>query len=196
MTAPRPEIAHWLTAAVILFLGLVLLSEAVVGTEVFRRRWWRSYLFPVVAVVGGVFLWLIAALSTFSTMHLLAHSAWAQAAMIAGGVQLSVVRGKLSHPSWSLVTAGALLVSGASFLIHEQNGWLFSRSAFLHHAIGWVLVFGALFPLGQALRPRRQPVWVAGFALTFVAIAVLLFADRDLAPIFGHLSDIEGSARP
>ena len=43
-------------------------------------------------------LWLIAALSTFSTMHLLAHSAWAQAAMIAGGVQLAVVRGKLSHP--------------------------------------------------------------------------------------------------
>jgi hypothetical protein len=196
MTAPRPEIAHWLTATVLLFLGLVLLSEAAVGTEVFRRRWWRSYLFPVAAIVGGVFLWLIAALSTFSTMHLLAHSAWAQTAMIAGGVQLAVVRGKLVHPAWSLVTAGALLIAGTSFLIHEQNGWLFSRSAFLHHAIGWTLVVGTLFPIGQALRPRRRPVWVAGFALTFVAIAVLLFADRDLAPIFGHLSDIEGSTQP
>jgi hypothetical protein len=195
MSAPRPEIAHWLTATVMLFLGLVLLSEAIVGTTVFRRRAWRAYLFPVFAICGGVLLWLIAALSTFSTMHLLAHSLWAQAAMIAGGVQLAVVRGKLSRPAWSLVSAMALLLSGASFLIHEQNGWLFSRSAFLHHAIGWLLVAGALFPIGQAIRPRR-PVWIAGFALTFVVMAVFLFADRDLAPVFGHLSQVEGSTTP
>lgn len=195
MTAPRPEIAHWLTGAVVLFLGLVLLSEAIVGTDVFRQRAWRAYLFPVSAVVGGIFLWLIAALSTFSTMHLLAHSLWAQAAMVAGGVQLGVVRGKLRHPAWSLVSAAALLLSGASFLIHEQNSWLFARSAFLHHAIGWVLVAGAIFPIGQALRPRR-PVWIAGFALTFIVMAGLLFADRDLAPIFGHLGGVEGSSVP
>jgi hypothetical protein len=170
----------------------VLLSEAIVGTDVFRRRPWRAHLFPVTAVVGAVLLWLIAALSTFSTMHLLAHSMWAQAAMIAGGVQLAVVRGRISHPAWSLVTAVALVLTGASFLIHEQNGWLFSRSAFLHHAIGWVLVAGAAFPVGQALRPRLRTVWVAGFALVFVTVAALLFADRDLAPIFGHLSDLEG----
>jgi hypothetical protein len=192
VSAPRPEIAHWLTAGVVLFLGLVLLSEAIVGTDVFRRRPWRAHLFPVTAVVGAVLLWLIAALSTFSTMHLLAHSMWAQAAMIAGGVQLAVVRGRISHPAWSLVTAVALVLTGASFLIHEQNGWLFSRSAFLHHAIGWVLVAGAAFPVGQALRPRQRTVWVAGFALVFVTVAALLFADRDLAPIFGHLSDLEG----
>jgi hypothetical protein len=32
----------------------------------------------------------------------------------------------------------------------------------------------------------------AGFAFTFVAVAVLLFADRDVAPIFGHLSELAG----
>ena len=58
-------------------------------------------------------------------------------------------------------------------------------SAFLHHAIGWMLVVVALFPLGHALDPRRV-VWRAGFALTFVLLAVLLFADRDAAPIFGR----------
>lgn len=195
MAAPRPEIAHWLTATALLFFGLVLLSEAIVGRAVFRRRTWRAYLFPLFAVVGGVFLWLIAALSTFSTMHLLAHAAWAQAAMIAGGIQLALVRGKLSHPGWSLVTAGALLLTGTSFLIHEQNGWLFSRSAFLHHAIGWVLVAGALFPIGEALRPRRA-VWTAGFAVTFLVVAVLLYADRDIAPIFGRLGDAGGATAP
>jgi hypothetical protein len=186
--APRPEIAHWLTGSVCLLLGLILLSEAIVGTAVFRRRLWRAYLWPSIALGGGVLLWVIVVSSTFSPMHLLAHAVWAQAAMIVGALQFAVVRGKLTSPRWSLVTAGALFLSGLAFIVHEQNPWLFSRSAFLHHAIGWVVAVAALFPLAEALRPRAL-VWRAGFALTFVVVAVLLYADRDLAPIFGHLSD-------
>ena len=186
--APRPEIAHWLTASVCLLLGLILLSEAIVGTTVFRRRPWRAYLWPSIALGGGVLLWVIVVLSTFSPMHLLAHAVWAQAAMIVGALQFAVVRGKLTSPRWSLVTSGALFLSGLAFIVHEQNPWLYSRSAFLHHAIGGVVAVAALFPLAEALRPRAA-VWRAGFALSFVVVAVLLYADRDLAPIFGHLSD-------
>jgi hypothetical protein len=189
---PRAEIAHWLAGSAVLLLGLILLSEVIVGSEVFNRRRWRAYLWPSVAFVGGVFLWVIVIFSTFSTMHLLAHGVWAQAAMIVGGIQLAVVRGKLQSPLWSLATAGALLVSGAAFLLHEQNDWLFSRSAFLHHVVGWTLVVAAVFPLLQALQPRRV-AWSLGFALTFVVLAVLFYAERDVAPIFGHLSDIAGS---
>ncbi|MGH3065665.1 MAG: hypothetical protein ACRDOF_05110, partial [Gaiellaceae bacterium] len=147
---PRPESAHWLAGAFVLLLGLVLVSEVVVGTQVFRRRPWRAHLFPSLALGSGVGLLVITIFSTFSTMHLVAHALWAEAAMIAGGVQLAVVRGKLQSPQWSLVTAGALLVCGAAFLVHEANPWLFSRSAFLHHVIGWMLVAAAAFPLGQA----------------------------------------------
>src|SRR5262245_40045738 len=118
-------------------------------------------------------------------MHLVAHALWAQAALAAGAVELALARGKLWRPAWSLVPALALLVSGTAFLVHEPNGWLYSRSAFLHHSIGWMLVVTSMFPLCQALRPR-QVVWRAGFALTFVLLAVLLFADRDVAPIFGR----------
>jgi len=182
---PRAEDAHWLAAAVALFLGLVLLAEVIVGREVFRRRAWRAYLFPSAVVVASIGLWVIVVFSTFSTMHLLAHSVWAQAALLAGAVELAVVRGKLRHPSWSLVPAFALLVSGTAFLLHEQNAWLYSRSAFLHHAIGWMLVIVALFPLGRAIQPSRT-VWRMGYALTFVLLAVLLYADRDAAPIFGR----------
>jgi hypothetical protein len=167
---PPAEIAHWLAGAVVLFIGLVLLSEAIVGPDVFRRRAWRAYLWPSVALVGGMLLWVVTVLSTFS---------------IAGAIQLAVVRGKLTSPRWPLVAAAALLVSGVSFLIHESNPWLYARSAFLHHTIGWMLVVAALFPLGQALQPRRA-AWSTGFALTFVALAVLLFADRDSAAIFGR----------
>jgi len=188
---PRAEIAHWLAGSALLLLGLILLSEVIVGREVFRRRRWRAYLWPSLALAGGVLLWVVAIFSTFSTMHLFAHAIWAQAAMIAAAVQLAVVRGKLSSPLWSLVTSGALLISGAAFLVHEQNAWLFSRSAFLHHVIGWTCIVAAFFPLAQALQPRRA-AWSVGFALTFVALAVLLYADRDVAPIFGHLSDVAG----
>jgi uncharacterized membrane protein YecN with MAPEG domain len=75
--------------------------------------------------------------------------------------------------------------------VHEQNGWLFARSAFLHHLIGWTLVVAAIFPAGAAIRPRRS-IWAYGFAATWVAIAVMLFSDRDIAPIFGHLSELAG----
>lgn len=182
---PKAEIAHWLAASVALLLGLILLAEVIVGPEIFGRRRWRAYLWPFVALVGGLGLWVVAIFSTFSTMHLVAHAIWAESAMIAGAVQLAVVRGKLTSPRWSLVTAAALFISGAAFLVHEQNSWLFSRSAFLHHTIGWSLVVASLFPLGAAFRPRRA-VWSTGFALTFVILAVMLYSDRDAAPIFGH----------
>jgi hypothetical protein len=182
---PKAETAHWIAAAVALLIGLLLLAEAIVGTDVFRRRAWRAILFPAVVIASSIGLWVIVVFSTFSTMHLLAHALWAQAALLAGAVELAVVRGKLRSPSWSLVPGLALLVSGLAFLVHEQNPWLYSRSAFLHHAIGWMLVVTALAPLGQALRPR-QVIWRAGFALTFVLLAILLFADRDAAPIFGR----------
>ncbi len=190
---PRAEIAHWLFAAGFLFFALVLLAEAIVGPDVFRRRPWRAYLWPSLLLFGGVWLWVIAIYSTFSTLHLLAHAVWAQAAIAAGLVQLGVVRGRLVAPAWSLVIAAGLLVSGASFLVHEQNGWLFARSAFLHHLIGWTLVVAVVFPLGDALRPRWS-VWAYGFAVTWIAVAVMLFSDRDVAPIFGHLSELAGRA--
>ena len=186
---PRAEIAHWLAGSFALLLGLILLSEVIVGSDVFRRRRWRAYLWPALALVGGVLLWVITIFSTFSTMHLVAHAVWAEAAMIAGAVGLAVVRGKLTSPLWSLVNAGGLFVSGLAFLVHEQNDWLFSRSAFLHHAIGWTVIVAALFPLGHALRPGRL-VWRTGFALTWVVLAFLLFSDRDSAPIFGHFSGV------
>jgi hypothetical protein len=186
---PKAEIAHWFAASVSLLVGLLLLAEVIVGPAVFRRRAWRAYLFPAIVVASSVLLWVVTIFSTFSTMHVVAHAVWAQAALVAGAVQLALVRGKLVSQLWSLVPAFALFVSGAAFLLHEQNALLYSRSAFLHHAIGWMLVVAALLPLGQAISPRRL-VWRTGFALTFVLLAVFLYADRDNAAIFGHFGGV------
>jgi len=188
---PRAEIVHWLFASGILLLGLILLAEAIVGQEIWRRRRWRAYLWPSLAFMIGVLLWPVSVFYTNSTLHMVAHASWAEMAMIAGGAQIAVVRGKLKSRWWALTVSGAMAVSGAAFLIHEQNPWFFSRAAFLHHVLGWVLLVTAIFPIGQAVKPRAF-VFNAGFALTWVAVAVLLYCDRDIAPIFGHLSPLAG----
>jgi hypothetical protein len=191
---PRAEIVHWLFATGFLLLGLVLLAEAIVGAEVWRKRRWRAYLWPALAFGLGTLLWPVSVFFTNSTLHMVAHASWAETAMIAGAAQLALVHGKLSSRWWTLAVSAAMAVSGLAFLIHEQNPWLFSRAAFLHHALGWTLLISALFPVGQALRPRSF-AWNAGFAMTWIAVAVLLYCDRDIAPIFGHLSPLAGAPR-
>jgi hypothetical protein len=77
-------------------------------------------------------------------------------------------------------------------LIHESNGWLFSRSAFVHHMCGWTLVLGAIFPLGKVFKPRVFG-FGAGYALTIIVLAIVLYTSRDVSPIFGHLDPDAGT---
>ena len=188
---PPAEHVHWLFATGFLILGLLLLAEAIVGQEVWRLRAWRAYLFPGTLFLMGVLMWPVMTFFTSSTMHMLAHGAWAEVMMLAGATELALVRGKLRSPLWRLSAALAFVVSGAAFLIHEQNPWLYQRSSFLHHTLGWLLVAATLVGLLRAFRPRSVAVGSA-FALVFVVVAVLLYADRDVAPIFGHISPSAG----
>ena len=81
-------------------------------------RRWRLYLWPSIAFGLGVALWPVAVFYTNSLLHMLAHSAWAEVAMLAGAVQLALVRGKLTSRWWALTLSFTLLVSAAAFLIH------------------------------------------------------------------------------
>jgi hypothetical protein len=191
---PRAEIVHWLFATGFLLLGLLLLAEAIVGRDVWRLRPWRTYLWPSLAFGLGVLLWPVSVFFTNSTLHMVAHASWAETAMIAGAAQLALVRGKLQSRYWTLAVSASMAISGLAFLIHEQNPWLFSRAAFLHHALGWTLLVAAIFPIGQTLRPRAFG-WNAGFAMSWVTVAVLLYCDRDVASIFGHLSPLAGAPK-
>ena len=189
---PPAEHVHWMFATGFLLLGLFLLSEAIVGQEVWRRRPWRPYLWPSFAFGMGVLMWPVMTFFTNSTIHMVAHGAWAQVMMFAGAAELGLAKGKLRNPLWRLAIPFAFLVSGLAFLLHEQNPWFFQRSSFLHHFLGWLMVIGVVFPLARAWRPR----WVvadAGFAMVFVVLAVALYCDRDLAPILGHLSTLAGT---
>ncbi len=188
---PPAEHVHWLFGTGFLILGLCLLGEAIVGTEVWRLRAWRAYLWPGVLFFMGVMMWPVMTFFTNSTIHMLAHGSWADVLMFAGAVELALVRGKLSNQWWRLATVLAFVVSGSALLVHEQNAWYFQRSSFLHHLMGWTLVICAAAPLARCVRPRSVAANSA-FALSFVAVAVMLYCDRDLAPVFGHLSPLAG----
>ena len=188
---PHAEMVHWWFATGFLMLGLLLLAEVVVGPEVWNRRPWRRYLWPGLVFVLGLFMWPVMTFYTNSTIHMLAHGSWAQALMLAGAAELGLASGKLHSQYWRLCSAVGLAVSGGAFLVHEQQHWLFSRAAFLHHALGWMLIVSAVFPLLQAFRPRSL-TGATGFATTFLVVAVLLYCDRDTASIFGHLSQYAG----
>ncbi len=189
---PRSEMVHWWFATGFVLLALFAFAEVVVGPEVWGMRRWRVYLWPGLLFALGVFMWPVMTFFTNSTIHMVAHGSWAQVMMLAGAAELGLASGKLTSPYWRLTTALAFLVSGTAFLVHEQNPWFFQRSSFLHHALGWTLVLGSIVPFARAFRPR-SPVLAAGLACLFLALAVLLFSDRDVAPIFGHLSNLAGT---
>ena len=188
---PQPEQVHWLFATGFLSLGLFLLAEAVVGPTVWRKRRWRAYLWPSTMFLMGVAMWPVMVFFTSSTLHMLAHGAWAEVMMIAGAAELGLASGKLRNPLWRLAIVNAFVVTGVAFLIHEQNDWFFQRSAFLHHLLGWTFLISAIFPLGRVIRPRAT-VFATGFALAFVVVGIILYTDRDVAPVFGHLSPLAG----
>jgi len=188
---PQAEFVHWWFAAGFLVLALFLYAEVIVGPEVWARRPWRLYLWPGTCFLMGVLMWPVMALYTNSMIHMVAHGSWAQVLMLAGAAELGLARGKLHSQWWRLLTSLGLLVSGTALLVHEQNGWFFARAAFLHHTLGWLAIGAAVFPLLHAFRPRSVFA-VSGLATAFATIAVLLFCDRDVAPIFGHFSTFAG----
>lgn len=188
---PAAEFVHWMFATGFLLLGLCLLAQAIVGEEVWRRRVWRPYVWPSLLFAMGVLMWPVMVFYANSTIHMLAHGSWAQVMMLAGASELGLVRGKLRSRHWRLTVPLAFVVSGAAVLIHEQNGWLYARAAFLHHLMGWTVIAAALVLIVSTLRPRSA-LWQSGLALTFVVLSVLLYCDRDVAPVFGHLSPLAG----
>ncbi|HEX4521130.1 MAG TPA: hypothetical protein VH063_16230 [Gaiellaceae bacterium] len=188
---PHAEFVHWFFASGVLLLGLVLVAQAVVGDEVWRMRRWRIYLWPGIAFGLGVLMWPVMTFFTNSAIHMVAHGIWAQALMVMGAAELGLAKGKLKSRWWRLAAPVGIALSGAAFLVHEQNSWYFARAAFLHHLLGWALVGAALFPLGLVFRPRSMLLRYA-FGACVIAISVMLFSDRDIAPIFGHLSPLAG----
>jgi len=186
---PHAEMVHWVFASGVLVLGLIMIAQAIAGPTVWAKRRWRIYLWPGIAFGLGILMWPVMTFYTNSAIHMVAHSVWAQALMVMGAAELGLAKGKLSSRWWHLAAPVGIAFSGLAFLVHEQNPWLFSRSAFLHHLIGWTLIVAALFPLALVWRPRSA-FFRYGFGLFIIVLAVMLFSDRDVSAIFGHLSPL------
>lgn len=188
---PPAEMVHWLFGAGVLLFGLIMLAEALTADEVWCLRPWRIYLWPGIAFALGVLMWPVMTFYTNSAIHMVAHGTWAQALMAMGAAELGLAKGKLKSRWWKLAAPIGIAVSGLAFLVHEQNPWFFARAAFLHHLLGWTLLGTSLILLGLAFRPRSIALR-ASYGIVVVALAIMLFSDRDIAPVFGHLSPLAG----
>src|ERR1044072_3751094 len=111
---PPAEHVHWLFATGFLLLSLCLLARAIVGAEVWARRAWRAYLWPSLLFGLGVLMWPVMVFFTNSTIHMVAHGAWAQTMMLAGAAELGLAKGKLSNPPWGLAPPLAFRGSGGA----------------------------------------------------------------------------------
>ena len=103
---PPAEHVHWLFATGFLLLGLCLLARGD------RRRRGLAAAAPGAPTSGprcssalGVLMWPVMVFFTNSTIHMVAHGAWAQAMMLAGAAELGLVRGKLHSPRLAAVPA-------------------------------------------------------------------------------------------
>ena len=188
---PPSEHVHWWFATGFLILALCLAARAIVGPEVWDRRPWRRYLWPGVLFLMGLLMFPVMVFYTNSTIHMVAHGSWAESMMLAGAATLGLAARKLHNPLWNLTVPLGLFVGGVAILVHEQQSWLYSRAAFGHHLIGWLAIGGAVFPILLTFRPRSLTAGI-GFACLLIAMTVVLYADRDTAPIFGHLSQEAG----
>ena len=133
---------------------------------------------------------------TNSAIHMYAHGSWAEVLMLAGGAELGLVHGRLKSRWWRLTWPVAFVVTGTAFIVHEQNPWFFARSAFLHHLLGWTFIVAAVVPLALVLAAALRRCCRRASPLTILVVSVQLFSDRDVAPIFGHLSPLAGDAAP
>ena len=123
---PRSEVVHWLFATGFLAPRALLLAEAIVGEAV-----WHAALAGVplagLAFGMGLLLWPVMIFFTNSTMHMLAHSIWAQVMMLAGGAELALVRGQAARAAGGARRCRVALARlRAGVPVHEQNPWLFS----------------------------------------------------------------------
>jgi hypothetical protein len=62
-----------------------------------------------------------------------------------------------------------------------------------HGAWAEVMMFAGAAELGLASGKLRNPAWRLAIVLAFVVVAVILYCDRDVAPVFGHLSPLAGT---
>ena len=189
---PPAEHVHWMFATGFLLLALFLLAEVIVGEEVWRRRTWRMYLWPSFLFLMGVLMWPVMTFFTNSTIHMVAHGAWAQVMMLAGAAELGLVRGQAAQRALAprdAVRVPRLRARVPRCTSRTRGSSSARRSCTTSSAGRWS---SARCSRSRARSGRggrsRTPVSRSCSSSSRCA----LFADRDLAPVFGHLSPLAG----
>ena len=189
---PPSETVHWMFATGILFLGLLRSPRRSPARRSGAAARGGSTCGPGSRSRIGVAMWPVMTFYTNSAIHMLAHSAWAQALMVMGAAELGLAHGKLHSRWWKLATPVALAVTGPrSSSTSRTTGSSRARRSCTTCSAG--RSSSARSSRSRSSSGRARAVLQSGFAIVLiVAVAVMLYCDRDVAPIFGHLSPLAG----
>ena len=170
---PHAEMVHWLFGAGILFVGLCLLCEALVGTEVWRMRRWRAYLWPSARVLARR-----AALAGDGVLHEL-RDPHVRARLVGRGADARR-RGRARARARTADVAALAARRGRS---HSSSPAPRSSSTSRTRGsspgrrscitlLGWTFIVDGDLPARAACGARARPRCAPGFALMVVAVSV------------------------
>ena len=191
---PPSEMVHWLFGTGVLLLGLIMLAEAIVGRRGLGAAGPGGSTSGRGSPSGSASLmWPVMTFFTNSAIHMVAHGAWAQALMVMGAAELGLAQGKLHEP----------LVEARDADRHRRLGRRVPRARAERAGssrarrscttcIGWTLVGRRARSRSRSSSGRARSCCSPASRSSSIALSVMLFSDRDLAPVFGHLSPLAG----
>ncbi len=185
------EQVHWIGGAAFVAVALLSLAQAV-GLLTTR---WISWLLPILligyGIESGADWWIHGeARPANYLVQALQHVAQGSAMLIAGVVEVLLLRGRLRAPGWSYVLPVALLLVGVGFWVHQQHTASVDPMVMMlqHRAIAISLTVAALGRAAASALSARTGVLEAGWWLPLLIFGLLMLTYTETSlPMSGSM---------
>ena len=179
---PLPWENHRLFGAGFLFVGVLLLVEALAGGVWFREGWRRD-IWPAVLMGLG---WGLLAVAVIDPNDRVIHSLMGLMLIVAGLAEGRFRHGQMPLSRANIFVIAALIVAGIEIGVFHSHGALTSQGFIVHAVLGITAALLAPARFWYALRPTSM--WRSAF----VGVLVLVLALELLGLSHGDNIDIHG----
>ena len=180
---PLPWENHRPFGAAFLFVGVLLLVEALAGGVWFREGWRRD-IWPAVLMALG---WGLLAVAVVEPNDRVIHSLMGLMLIVAGLAERRYRHGRMPLSRANIFVIAALIFAGLEIGVFHSHGALTSEGFIVHAVLGITAALLAPARFWYALRPTSM--WRSAF----VGVLVLVLALELLGLSHGDNIDIHGA---